>query len=79
MITVKKIEKWETSDGVVHSSQEMAHQYIMNAEMCADLGEAIYLRQDVDAQDIVNWIASNAKRVRAFLDACEAMEKAGLR
>jgi len=79
MITTEKIIKWRTSDGAEHSSKEMADQHVLNAEICQNISERLYLRGDVDPQDIVNWMTSNAKQIREFLDACEAMERASLR
>jgi hypothetical protein len=80
MITVSKITKWQTSDGIEHSSQEMAHQHILNAEMCRSISEeSALLSKDLDAQDIVNWITSHHRQVRALLEACDAMEKASSR
>jgi hypothetical protein len=71
-LTVKKITKWETSDGTEHSSKEMAHAYILNAQIC-ELFDHI---PEVESQDIVNVITSHAKAIREFLDASDAMEKA---
>lgn len=70
-LTVNKITKWQTSDGTEHSSEEMAHAYILNAEIC-ELFDHI---PEVDSQDIVNVITSNRKQMRGFLDACDAMER----
>jgi hypothetical protein len=78
-ITITKVTKWETSDGKIHSSKEMADQHVMNDEIVKSIDAAIYIEAGCDAQDFVNWMASNARMVREFLDACDAMEKASLR
>lgn len=71
MLTVRKKEVWETSDGVTHTSEEMAHAYILNANICVLFDHIL----EVDSQDIVNVITSNAKAIREFLDASDAMER----
>jgi hypothetical protein len=72
MLTITKKEVWETSDGVTHTSREMAHAYILNADIC-ELFD--HLENSAEPQDIVNTITSNAKAIREFLDACDAMER----
>jgi hypothetical protein len=76
MITVEKVVKWRTSDGAEHSSEEMAHAYILNADVCELFS---HIGSDPDPQDIVNTITSNRKKIREFLDSCDAMEKASLK
>ena len=79
-LSITKVTKWETSDGKIHSSQEMANQHLLNADACERIKEVLLTGADFpDAQDFVNWITSNSKMVRELLDACDAMEKASLR
>lgn len=73
---IRKITKFETSDGTEHSTLQMAKQYVKNKEVCEALAEAVYLRENADPQDIVNWITSHSAMIRDLLDACDAMEKA---
>ena len=79
-LIIKKVVKWETSDGKIHSTQEMANQYVLNADACERIKEVLLTGLDFpDAQDFVNWITSNSKIVMDLLDACDAMERASLR
>lgn len=71
---IKIIHKYTTPDGAEHTTIEMAEQYLLNSEMAAFLGAR--MAHGDDAQDIMNIISGNRQRFRAWLDACDAMEKA---
>lgn len=79
MLTVRKVEVWETSDGVKHTSKAMADQYILNAEMVRELTTSAGYG-DNEAQDIVNFLSGRRRGlVRDWLDACEKLEKESLK
>jgi hypothetical protein len=71
---IEKITKWRTSDGVEHSTQEMAEQYLLNDELLGCLARND--RTWDQAQDLLNDLSNYRKELRAWLDACDAMEKA---
>lgn len=74
-LVIRKVETWETSDGVIHATHAMAEHYVLNREMVDELMSWI----DVDAskaQDILNVFTSRRPQVRIWLDACDKMEKA---
>jgi hypothetical protein len=71
---IKKITKFQTDDGAEHLTVEMACQHLLNEELVSIFA---YMDGGCDSQEIINCISSNAKKVREFLDACDAMEKAG--
>jgi hypothetical protein len=74
MITASKIEKWRTSDGMEHTTREMAHQHIAFVDLSDLLSERMSLFDDPTA--IVNFMWDHRVSVRAYLDACDAMEMA---
>lgn len=74
MLTVKKVEVWQTSDGVTHTSKAMADQYVLNAEMVSELTIAGYGADE--AQDIINFLSGRRRGlVNDWLNACENLEK----
>lgn len=70
---IEKVQAWRTSDGVYHSGPKMAEQHVLNAELIEIIG-----KEPGDAQDILNIFSSNRKKLREWLDACDAMEREGL-
>lgn len=78
MNEIKKITKWRTNDGVEHSSVEMARQHLINRETLR-VFERSADESFWTAQEILNAISANAAKIRRYLDACEAMEKASMR
>lgn len=80
MLTIKKVEVWETSDGVVHASKEMAEQHICNNIFRDDLKNFLScILSNTKAQDILNFLSGRPQQVREWLDANDAAEKASLR
>lgn len=77
MITIRKVEAWETSDGVKHSTHEMALQHLANTELLDLLVRDDRTRDQ--AQDLLNDIGNYRKELRAWLDACDAMERASFK
>ncbi len=75
MITVTKFEKWRTSDGLEHSTEEMAHYHILNEELLDVLTRNDRHTRN-EAQDILNDLSNYRKELGRWLDACDAMEKA---
>jgi hypothetical protein len=71
---ISKITKFRTEDGTEHSTREMAEQFILNAELLEILGASV-----LEPQDILNTLSSHRQKVRDWLNACDAMEKAALR
>lgn len=76
-LIISKIEKWLTSDGVEHTTKEMAEQHVINDEFVASLIRDDRTRDQ--AQDLVNEISGRRDILRRWLYACDAMEKASLR
>lgn len=82
---IKKITKWQTSDGTEHSSKAMADQFILTTELVSILADQRPWARgdDLDpkhtAHDVLNTLSSYRTKVREWLDACDAMEKAALR
>ena len=73
--TINKVTMWQTSDGQVHSSEEMAQQYVANADLRDALEEVIGTHGSYDAQDILNFLSGRSKQVRDWLDANDAAMK----
>lgn len=74
---IKKVEVWETSDGVKHTTHEMALQHLANEELLDLLVRDDRTRDQ--AQDLLNDIGNYRKGLRAWLDACDAMERASFK
>lgn len=75
-ITMRKVEVWETSDGVRHTTKEMAEHHIINWEMINLFGDFSHYDH---AQDVLNLISDNREAFRRYLDACDALERAILK
>lgn len=77
MLTISHEKIWKTSDGITHSTHEMAVQHIANEAMLDRLERDDRSRNA--AQDILNDLGNYRRELREWLDAADAMEKAALR
>lgn len=69
----RTITKFVTEDGQEHPTIEAARQHQSNSDMLRELDRStIYWRENVDTQEVVNWITSNKDLVRQHLDTCDA-------
>ncbi len=79
-LIIKKIPRWQTSDGVEHTTHEMAVRYVINAELLERLVESGMSPDRHHAQDVLNALSDKTTRakLREWVDACDAMEKAAM-
>lgn len=73
-LKIAKFSKWRTSDGVEHSTYQMAEHWILLAAIKEAMAASGI--SDDAITDAINFIESNRKIIRNLLDACDAMEKA---
>lgn len=71
---IDKITKYRTTDGVEHTTREMAEYHIVNRRLVEDLVQVMEISPD-GAQDILNVLSGRPKIVREWLDKADAMER----
>lgn len=76
-ITVSKVTTWQTSDGVQHTSRELADQYVLQTMMQEML--ANYGLQSAAISDVLTALVGNRPHVRAWLDSCDTLDRLGYR
>lgn len=80
MMTFKKVEAWKTDDGVLHSSEAMAEQYVANRELVSIL-DVVFRDSDFEpqGQNILNTLSGRLPLVREWIEACEKLRKESLK
>lgn len=70
---IKKVEAYQTIDGVLHSSRQMARQHLANVAMLT-----LIEHQTANGQDVLNALSGDLAAVQEWVTACRLLERAAL-
>lgn len=74
-LTVTKLTAWRTSDGAQHATKELADRYVLTDRMIEVL-VSYGVASAAAAQEVVKVYSEDRHLVRAWLDACDAVDGA---
>lgn len=65
---MKKVTKYESEDGLVFDTSAQCIRHELLKQLVNKLDDDMYLRRDVDAEEIINWISNNKELVKDYID-----------
>jgi len=66
-LAIGQVTRWRTSDGVEHETEALAVKHVQFQALAEKLDKDLYLREDVDPQDVLKWITVNKAAILKFL------------